>query len=88
MNSTIKPNMLVKSFTKSGISSSTYYTNQSIDVSLSGHTPIGVVGWGCNQAVANLFRCEIVGNTLNVGVSTVNQGTISGLSVTVYVLYI
>ena len=89
MISTIKPNMLVKSFTKSGISSSNYYTNQSIDVSLSGHTPIGVIGWGCNQAVVNLFRCEVVGTTLNLGAAvTTAQGGISGLNITVYVLYI
>lgn len=86
--STIKPKMFTGTYTKSGITANTYYSNQTVDIAKDGYTPIAVVSYGCNQAIANLFRLEIVGNTLNFGVSTINQSNLNNVSVTVQVLYI
>lgn len=88
MVSTIKPKMFTKTFTKSGISASTYYSNQTVDITQTGYTPIAVVSYGCNQAIANLFRLEVVGNTLNIGISTINQSNLNNVSVSAQILYI
>lgn len=86
--STIKPKMFTKTFTKSGISASTYYSNQTVDITQTGYTPKAVVSYGSNQALANLFRLEIVGNTLNIGVSTIDKSNLNNVSVSVQVLYV
>lgn len=78
----------VDSFSTGSITVSAYYANRTIDVSKSGKTPIGVIGWQCNQAVANIYRLDITGTTLNIGVSTIDKSNLSACSVRAYVLYI
>ena len=88
MVSTIKPKMFKKSFTKSGISANTYYSNQTIDITQAGYTPVAVVSWGCNQAIISIYRLEISGNTLNLGISSTSQTNLNNVSVTAQILYI
>ena len=85
--STIKPKMVVKSFSTGSFSANTYYATRTLDVSVDGLTAIGIVGYQVNQAVAELYRLDLENNTVTIGVSYANQQNINNVSVRVYVLY-
>ena len=85
--STIKPKMVVKSFSTGSFSANTYYATRTLNVSVDGLTPIGIVGYQVNQAVAELYRLDLENNTVTIGVSYANQQNINNVSVRVYVLY-
>ena len=87
-NSKIKVKMIKKSFSTGSITTNTNYTNKQIDVSMDGYTPVAVIGWQSNQAIANLFRLDLDGNTLNVGLSTIDRTNLNNCSIRAYVLYI
>ena len=88
MTSVIKPKMIKKSFTSATVTSSTYYYNGTIDVSLSGHTPIAIAGYQCNQAADFFYKMILVGNTLEFGMARRDNAAISGATLTVDILYI
>lgn len=86
--SVIKAKSIVKKFSTGSFSVNTYYSNRTIDVSLTGYTPIAVVGWASNQANGTIYKLYVEGNTLNIGYATTNQINISGANLDVYVMYV
>lgn len=78
-------------FTKSGISYSTYYGTTSFDISKAGYTPIGLINVSLNQAALHCFSqgISMSGNTATIGVSRYTSGSaVSSLMITISVLYI
>lgn len=87
MVSTIKPKMVIKQFSTGSFSANTYYATKTLNVSADGLTPIGIVGYQCNQAVANLYRLDLENNIVTIGVSYITQQNLNNVSVRVYILY-
>lgn len=85
--STIKPKMIVKSFSTGSFSANTYYATRTLNVSVDGLTAIGIVGYQVNQAVANLYRLDLENNIVTIGVSYITQQNLNNVSIRVYVLY-
>lgn len=78
-----------KNFTLSNQSVSTWYKDFTIDVTLSGYTPIGFKGISSNQANKYFYWRYFDGNTAHIGVANNgNSGTISSFTLGIVVVYI
>lgn len=79
--------VVVKTYTRTNVTSSTYYTNQTFDITKSGYTPIAA-SVGLNQVKA-VYNSRIQGNTLWVGLGNPQQtGALSAITITANVTYI
>lgn len=61
---------------------------QSVDVSKTGYTPLGIVGTGSNNNNLNILRANISGTTGYIRVHNPTSSALSGVTVTLYVLYL
>lgn len=87
--STFQGLVIRKTYTVSGKAFNTYYGTTSIDVTLTGYTPIAIPKVSLNQAILHCYLWQVVGNTAVIGVSRgTPSGTISSLSITIEVVYI
>lgn len=80
--------VMFKQYHTRSLSSSTWYLNQTLDVSLSGYKPI-YLGFAINLASCYVFSSYLNENTAQVSVAKRdNTGTLSSLSITWNVIYI
>lgn len=87
--STFQGLVIRKTYTVSGRAFNTYYGTTSIDITLTGYTPIAIPRVALNQALLHCYLWQAIGNTAVIGVSRpTSSGTISQLSITIDVVYI
>lgn len=80
--------VMFKQYITSGLSSTTWYLNKTLDVSLSGYKPI-YMGFSINLANCYVFSNYLNGNTAQVSVAKRdNTGTLTSLQITWNVIYI
>ena len=85
-NPITKP-LVVKTFSKNDITSSTSYINGNMSVAWEGHTPICIVGWAMGKAALNLYTCYLSDNTCYFGMSRPDGTSLNNEFLRVYVLY-
>lgn len=79
--------IITRTYSISSISSSTYYSTVTKDITVAGYTPIAFTRININQAAVYLFSF-VAANTASFGIANRTGGSISGAIINFDVIYI